>query len=132
MRLRTKIIAALAVVITSVVGGAFIASPAMAADSDCFPFHGTVCLADGAHFTGQVWRQTPSQINGCRSLSPEGFNNKASIAFNNTFGDGVLFIYDTANCTGRSIGLGSQVGTNFTGSDAWLNNKASSVRFIQV
>lgn len=103
----------------------------MAAQSDCMPYHGTVCLTDTSSWGGQVWRQTPSQISGCRQLSPEGFNNKASLAFNNTFGDGVLFIYDTSNCTGRSIGLGSQVGTKFTGVDAWLNNKASSVKFIQ-
>ncbi len=108
------------------------ATPAMAAESDCIPYVGTVCLADTApNFGGQVWRQTPSQINGCRRLSPEGFNNEASIAINNTRGDGVLFLYDTTNCTGRNISLASGEGTQFRGGDAWLNNKTSSIRFIQ-
>ncbi|MFI7597938.1 hypothetical protein [Actinoplanes sp. NPDC049681] len=132
MSLRSKVIATIAVAATSIAGSAVIASPAMAAQSDCTPYQGTVCLTDTSSWGGQVWRQTTSQVASCRNLAREGFDNKASLAFNNTFGDGVLFIYDTNNCTGRSIGIGSQVGTKFTGTDAWLNNKAGSVKFVFV
>ena len=91
-----------------------------------------MCLADTApNFGGQVWRQLYTQVNGCRRLSPESFDNEASIAFNNTFGAGVLYLYDTTNCTGRSIALGSQVGTQFRNGDAWLQNKTSSIKFVR-
>ncbi|MEU7902574.1 hypothetical protein [Actinoplanes sp. NPDC049118] len=131
MNFRIKATAALAISMsfaTSIVA----ATPALASEADCLPYHGTICLTDGADFGGRVWRQTVSQINGCRRMSADNFDNKASTALNNTFGDGVLFMYNTNNCTGDYIALASREATKFRGDDAWLNNRVSSIKFVQV
>jgi hypothetical protein len=121
MKFRTKITAALAVVL-GIASISFTASPAMASPADC-NYDGTVCLVENADWTGRVWRQFPSQIIDCRNLEPD-FNDKATIAVNNTDSSIGLILYEHANCQGEQVFVVSgQYATFYE-----FNDKASSVR----
>lgn len=125
--MRSKIAAPLAVAV-GVVSGLSAVSPAAAAPVDCMGYSGVICMADGAGITGQIWRQTPAQITGCRRLSADSFNNEASFAANRTTGSVLLQIYDTNNCTGRVYELESGASIRFDRYETWWNNKPSSIK----
>lgn len=129
MRFRTSI-AATAAVLTSIVGSTFAAGPAMADISDCFDYPGTICMAERFDWGGQIWRQYPDQVEGCRPLSQDNFNNKATDLVNNTPGQVIMYLYDNANCTGASISLNSRVVRSLKNDP--FDNKASSIRVIQL
>lgn len=127
MRLRTTAVAT-AVALAGAIGAAMMPTAASAAVTDCTNYPDTICLVDRDNWTGQVWRQYPSQINGCRKLSREGFNNKASILYNQVQYEVGLIVYDRDDCTGRNMYLGSNSGATLTG--LWLDNKASSLKVV--
>jgi hypothetical protein len=127
MRLRTTT-TAMAMVLAGSIGGAMVASPASAAIGDCTNYPNTICLVDKDNWTGQVWRQYPEQIDGCRKLSREGFNNKASIIYNQVQFHVGLVVYDRDDCTGAKMEFGSNEGATLTG--MWFDNKASSLRVV--
>jgi hypothetical protein len=129
MRLRTSI-ATTAAVFTGIVGTTFAAGPAMADITDCANYPGTICMAENFDWGGQIWRQYPNQISGCRPLSRDNFNNKATDLVNNTPGQVVMYLYDNADCTGASISLNSQAVRSLKNDP--FNDKASSIRVIQL
>ena len=130
MRLRTKITMVLAVLGT--VGSAFVASPAQANIADCGNYPGTICLVQNGDWTGQIWRQYPDQIEGCRNLSRENFNDKATIAVNNTPGQVILYLYANANCTGRRVVVDSGYAAFLARLSPSFDNMASSVDVVQL
>ena len=129
MRFRTSI-AATAAVVTGAIGSTFAAAPAMASQRDCTAYPGTICMAENSDWSGRIWRQFPDQVVGCRPLSRDTFNNKASIVVNSTPAQVVVFLYDNANCTGASISVDSGW-VRFLQNDPF-NDKASSIRVIQL
>lgn len=129
MKFRTKITATLAVV-AGLVSGAFVASPATASIADCGNYPGTICLVENSDWTGQIWRQYPSQIVGCRNLSPEGFNDEATLAVNNTDSSIGLYLYENAGCTGRSVYVASGDVAYLYRLSPSFNDKASSIRVV--
>jgi hypothetical protein len=116
--------ASLAAVLVSV----SIATPAQAAYSDCSAYPGTICFHQYTNYTGQVWRQYPWEINGCRSLVPDNFNDKASTAFNTTPHSYSVRVWQHSNCTGDSFTLNSNSVYNFAG-NGW-DNRISAVEVI--
>ena len=127
MNIRRKVVASVAVAV-GIASSASVASPAMAAPVDCLGYSGVICMADGAGITGQIWRQTPAQITGCRKLAPASFNNEASFASNRTTGSVLLQIYNSDNCTGTPYELESGASIRFDQYETWWNNKASSIK----
>lgn len=89
---------------TAVAAGTFAAgAPAGAAPAEvnpCSDFPNTVCMTENSNSSGQVWRQTPSQVIGCRTLVPDGFNDKASYLVNSTSGF-IMRVFEHHNCTGE-------------------------------
>ena len=131
MKLRTRITMALAVLGT--IGGSFAAAaPASASIADCGNYPGTICLVANQDWSGQVWRQYPDQINGCRNLSPEGFNDKASIAVNNNEYEVILYLYANANCGGRVVTVNPGDAAFLWRLSPSFDNLASSIRVIQL
>lgn len=96
---------AAAVVAVALAAGTLVApTPARAAITDCTAHADVVCLFEHNDYTGRVWRQRPSQIVGCRSLVPDGFNDKPSSWYNqtkNSFSKHEFHFWEHANCTGR-------------------------------
>jgi Peptidase inhibitor family I36 len=130
MKLRTRIATALAVLVGTV-GSVFIASPAMAAQSDCTNYLGTICMTENHDWSGRVWRQYPSQIVGCRSLIPDNFDNKASIAANLTSSSVGIYLYQYSNCTGRSVYVASgYIAKLWLVTPTSFDNTASAIRVV--
>lgn len=121
-----RAIVALLVVLFGITAGALASRPAQAAYGDCYNYPGTVCLTANANWGTPVWRQYPSQINGCRSLTPEGFNDKATMVRNGS-GLGVLVVWEHYNCTGNWFSVPSGQWTDLSGN--WWNDEASAVEF---
>jgi hypothetical protein len=132
MKIQSKV-AALVAILVGLVGGIVIASPAMAARSDCEPYIGTICLTENQDWSGRVWRQLPSQIgtptNPCRNFEA-AFNNKASIAANVTEGHVGYYLYDGANCTGRQVYIASAGFVKLWLLSPSFDNKASSIKVL--
>ncbi len=128
MKIRSTF-AALAAIIVGLLGSVVVASPAMAARSDCESYLGTICLTENRDWTGRVWRQLPSQINGCRNFEA-AFNNKASIAANMTEGHVGYYLYDNANCGGRSVYIPSAGYVRLWLLSPSFDNKASSIKVL--
>jgi hypothetical protein len=108
-------------------------TPAQAAASDCTAFPGTICFHDNTNFTGSVWRQYPSQINGCRNLPAEGWNDRFGTAYNLTSSSYQLYLYQHINCGadgGYDFIMASGSSLSFTGSYEWWNNKVSSIKVV--
>ncbi len=118
----------LALVIAAVLLSVGIATPAQAVFSDCSAYAGTICFHQHSDFTGQVWRQYPHEINGCRNLGPDGFDNKASTAFNSTAHSYSVRVWQYNNCTGETFTLASSSFYQFNGN--WWNDRISSVEVI--
>jgi hypothetical protein len=108
----------------------FAASPAMASIADCGTYPGTICLVENQNWTGQIWRQYPDQINGCRSLSPEGFNDKASRAVNNNDYEVILYLYENSNCTGRVVTVNAGISAQLWLLSPSFDNKASAIKVV--
>lgn len=104
----------------------FVASPARAAWGDCGNYPGTICLFASTGWVTPIWRQYPSQINGCRALT--GFNDVTTQAVNNTPAGYTLTVWQHANCTGWNFSIGSNKNINFYGT-SW-DNGASGVSII--
>lgn len=123
----------LATLATGLLIGAGIASPAQAAYADCSPFNypGTICFTEHGDYSGQVWRQLPSQIFGCRDLYHENFNDKASTFFNNTSSNYQLYLYQHIGCGGYDFIVASGQSGVFNGGNAWWNDKVSSIRIVE-
>ena len=117
-----------AIALVTVAAGALVASPASAAMADCTNYPGTICMVENANWTGQVWRQYPDQIVGCRRMSPDNFDNEASIIYNSVNYEVGLYVYDRSDCTGTSRYFGSNSGATLTGD--WWNDKVSSIRVV--
>jgi hypothetical protein len=128
MSLRTKALAAFGVLAAAVGTGVVAPSTAQAAPADCLNYPGTICLTEFVAYTGQVWRQYPSQIVGCRQLARDAFNNEMTTAANLTSSSIGVYLYDNANCTGTSVYLASGDQRDFSSST--FNNKASSIRIV--
>ncbi len=128
--LRTRMMATVAVaILAGSAGSTVVAAPAKAAIEDCFNYPGTICMAEHFDWGGRIWRQYPDQVSGCRALSRDNFNNKATDLVNNTSGHVVMYLYDNANCTGASISLGSQQVRSLRRDP--FDNKASAIRVVQ-
>jgi hypothetical protein len=120
-----RLLGLLTALIVGITGGALAAvSPALAAASDCNAYPGTICLFAGPNYGLPIWRQYPSQINGCRNLT--GFDNVATIIWNNTSGSVQLNVFQYPNCSGATFNVNSTYLYNLSGD--WWNDKASSVR----
>jgi hypothetical protein len=124
-----RMIAALAVATLGMVG--LTTTPAQAAYSDCSAYGGTICMHQHSNFTGQVWRQYPSQISGCRNLSPDDFNDEASTVFNNTTTH-ILYLYQHSGCTGEELSIPKGGVRSFASTNTWWNDRASSVYVLYV
>jgi hypothetical protein len=121
-----KIMAGIAASITAITASLFVASPAQAAWSDCSNYAGTICLFANNNWGLPIWRQFPSQINGCRNLT--GFDNVTTMALTQAPHHAVR-LWENAGCTGQYYNLpnvGSYV--DFSGS-SW-NDRASSIQVI--
>jgi hypothetical protein len=126
--------------VVSALAGALVAvtisAPAYADDAyhtSCANFPGTICLVQNGDWTGAVWRQTPAQIisyfNACRTLT--GYNDIATIGFNNTTAGYVLRVWSDSGCSGNYIQVPSGRAQVFVGPTyGWINDKASSVQLI--
>lgn len=123
-----KFLAALAVAVIAAVGVSLPSSPAQAAASDCNSYPGTICLFAGPNYALPIWRQYPSQINGCRNLAPDNFDNIATIIWNNTSGSVQLQVFQYANCSGATFNVNSTYLYSLSGD--WWNDKASSLRVV--
>ena len=111
------------------VGSSFVASPAMASEADCSNYPGTICMAQHYDWTGHIWRQYPSQISGCRRLSGDNFDNKATIVVNNTDGNVGMYLYDNADCSGSNWEyIPSRQIRSFKNDP--FNDKASAIRVV--
>lgn len=106
-------------------------TPAQAAYSDCSSYPGTVCMHQYSNYTGIVWRQYPSQINGCRNLAPDNFDNRAGTLFNGTTHH-LVIAYQFANCGGNYFLANSGYAYAFSGGseNAWWNDRISSIEVI--
>lgn len=125
MTLRRKMTSALTAAIAVGAGVLFAAAPASAGWSDCNVFN-TLCMTTDSHYNGRIWRQTPAQIVGCRSLAKEdGWNDTATSFANMTYGYYVTF-WQHANCTGNFHVLGAQKSNYFLAGDAF-NDQASAI-----
>lgn len=109
-------------------------APAQAADAfhtACENFSNTICLVANDDWTGQVWRQTPSQIYSasghCRNLT--GFDNKATIWYNNTTGY-LLRVWKNTGCTGQVVDVAGNTIKGGWGANASMNDQASSVSLV--
>lgn len=121
-------------VVTSVlmfagIGFAF-SAPAQAAYSDCSNYSGTICMTQYSNWTGQVWRQYPEQVYGCRSLGGTTFNDKASAALSTASGHYQVRLWQHSNCTGNYLTLHSGQARVFTGSLSDIDNMVSGVEVI--
>ncbi len=108
------------------------AGPAAATYNDCAAFPGTICFHEHATFTGQVWRQFPTQINGCRNLGNDGFDNKASTLFNQSTGY-ALVVWQFNNCSGNFFVASAgtfYIFANSTPENNWWNDRISSIEVI--
>jgi hypothetical protein len=129
MSLRWKSWARFGVLVLAGVAGAVVGAPPAQADrADCYSYPGTICLTEFVAWTGQVWRQYPWQIVGCRKLAPESFNNETTTAGNFTSASIGVYLYDRDDCTGTNVFLGSGAVRDFSSST--FNNKASSIRVV--
>jgi hypothetical protein len=111
------------------VGTSFVGSPAMAARSDC-DVAGTICLVENPDWSGFVWRQYPWQINGCRSLAADGFNDKATWAVNLTDSSVGVELWDNADCTGGHVYIASGYQADLRKTDPVMNDHASGIRVV--
>ncbi|GAA0222536.1 hypothetical protein [Cryptosporangium japonicum] len=127
MKLRTKVSTACATVVGVLAGSLVGAGSASAARADCYNYQEVICIAEHGDWTGRIWRQKPSQIEGCRSLVPDGFNDMATIWVNRTgvAGHGYsMTLFEHSDCTGRFLTTYAGIwdrGTEF-------NDKASAIR----
>lgn len=112
----------LAMIIAATLIGVAAPSPARADWSDC-DYSGTVCLAAHANWGNPVWRQYPSQINGCEALY--GFNDITTMVVNNS-DEYSLTVYEHGTCTGSRLLIVSGQAVNFAGT--FRNDTISSVR----
>jgi hypothetical protein len=116
--------------LASVAAGALlalgVATPAKAAWADCGNYPGTVCLFANNNWGLPIWRQYPSQIQGCRNLT--GFDNVTTMASNNTGGHYLLIMYRYLNCEGETFQLSSGSYVDF--SNTWWNDKPSAVQVV--
>jgi hypothetical protein len=94
-----------------------------AAWSDCYGYPGTICLAAHANWGNPVWRQYPSQIDGCEALY--GFNDITTMAVNNA-DDWSLTLYEHGTCTGNRLLIVSGQAYDFSGT--FRNDMFSAVR----
>lgn len=125
-----KALAALFVAVVAAFGVIVTQTPAQAAYGDCANYAGTVCMIQHGNFTGQVWRQYPSQFLGrCRDFSPEGFNDEATVVFNSS-DTSIFYIYQHQGCTGARYTVPKGRIVSFAQEDTWWNDKASS-GFVQ-
>lgn len=123
MKIR-KMLAAVTVAALGAVG--LFQAPAQAAWSDCSNYPGTICLFAGPNYGLPIWRQYPSQINGCRNLT--GFDNVTTVAAN-LASHHMVVLWQYAGCGGESFTLPTQgYVAHFSGS--WWNDKASSIEVI--
>ncbi|WP_432842089.1 hypothetical protein [Dactylosporangium sp. CA-092794] len=127
MKLGKTAIAA-AVALGAIAAGALDASPASASMADCTNYPETICMVENADWTGRVWRQYPAQIMGCRPMSNDNFDNKASIIYNSVTYEVGLYVYDRSDCTGTNRYFGSNSGATLT--TDWWNDKVSSIRIV--
>jgi hypothetical protein len=129
MALRSKSSARFGVLVLAAAAGVVVGAPPAHADrADCYSYPGTICLTEFVGWTGQVWRQYPSQIVGCRRLALESFNNEMTTAGNFTSASVGVYIYDRDDCTGTNVFLASGGVRDFSSST--FNNKASSIRVV--
>lgn len=121
-----KLLATLTLAVALVAGTNIPAAPAQAAWSDCSNYPGTICLFAGPNYGLPIWRQYPSQIEGCRNLT--GFDNVTTIAANLSTHHAV-YLYQYPGCGGEVISLPTQ-GYVIYFSGSWWNDKASSIEVV--
>jgi hypothetical protein len=121
-----RMIAGLVAGIVALVASLSVVSPAQAASSDCYNYPGTICLFAAPNWGLPIWRQYPSQIQGCRNLT--GFDNVATVIANNTTAGYTLAVFQYPGCSGATFSVGSNLYYNLSGD--WWNDKASSVMII--
>lgn len=121
-----RFMTALVAVVLGLIGGVVSASPAQAAWSDCSNYPGTICLFAGPNYGLPIWRQYPSQINGCRNLT--GFDNVTTIAAN-LAAHHAVYLWQYPGCSGAVVSLPSQ-GYVVDWSGHWFNDKASSIEVV--
>jgi hypothetical protein len=95
---------------------------------DCNDFPGTICLTDNNDWTGHVWRQFPSQISGCRSFSPDGFNDKATIASN--YSNRAYILWDHHDCTGDAFFVYPGEAWDFGANGGFWNDRFSAIELL--
>lgn len=120
-------VTALVLMVTSVFA---FSSPAQAAYADCANYPGTVCLYAFTNYGNPIWRQFPSQINGCRFLGNDGWNDVTTLAWNNTPSSYTLRMWINYPCGGSGnqyYDLPSGYLVDF--SSSW-NNQISAVQII--
>ncbi len=121
-----KLMAGIATGIVVLTGSLFVSSPAQAAWADCSNYPGTICLFAHANYGLPIWRQYPSQINGCRNLT--GFDNITTMAAN-LAPHHAVYLYQYPGCTGQVVSLPTQgYVVDWTGYS--FNDKASSIEVI--
>lgn len=103
-------------------------APASAAWSSCGNYPETVCLFAHSNWGEPLWRQTPEQVDYCRSLVGTGWNNVTTMASNNTAGGYILEVWSESNCTGSVQSITSGTYADFT--NTWWNDRISAVRVI--
>ncbi|GAA0273192.1 peptidase inhibitor family I36 protein [Cryptosporangium japonicum] len=102
----------------------FAAQPAQASLDDCAKYTGTICLFEHSGYNGQLWRQYPAQVEGCRSFVPDAFNDEASFIENRSGRQ--ITVYEHANCTGASKTVKSLTHLELGGTS--FNDKASAIK----
>lgn len=121
-----RMIAGFVAGIVALVASLSVANPVQAAWSDCSNYPGTICLFAGPNYGLPIWRQYPSQINGCRNLT--GFDNVTTVAAN-LAPHHAVYLYQYPGCTGEVVSLPTQ-GYVVSWSGQWFNDKASSIEVV--
>lgn len=121
-----RFMAALAAVALGLTGATVVSSPAQAAWSDCSNYQGTICLFAHSNYGLPIWRQYPSQINGCRNLT--GFDNITTMAAN-LAPHHAVYLWQYPGCTGQVVSLPTQ-GYVVDWSGYSFNDKASSIEVV--
>lgn len=124
--MRRRILAAIVGTLIGITGGIVGIRPAQAAWSDCNNYAGTICLFAGPNWGLPIWRQYPSQINGCRNLT--GFDNVTTIAVNQAAHHHVI-LWQYQGCGGESFTLPA-LGNYADFSGSWWNDKPSSIEVV--
>ena len=128
MRFR-KTLAGFAIGMLMAVG---LSTPAKAAYNDCYNYPGTVCLYAFTNYGNPIWRQYPSQINGCRFLGNDGWNDVTTVAWNRTSSSYTLRMWRHYPCGGSGnayYDLPSGYWVDFSGTPGW-DNSISAVQII--